>query len=143
MNHTTPTIPLCPDEFADDFDPSFGLSRRAVSPEKRLCLAVLLRTFADARGSVAGLESMKHGQRAAAVPAIQAEARAWLMGDTDVDAYSLSVVDVCDALGIDAAAIAARVAAGDIPNVEFLSCGLYGASIAQRRLWRGRRRNVA
>ena len=126
------------DVVADEFDPDFGHPTPRLSGPQSLCLAVMIRTCADARGDVAGLESMRPERRAAVAQLIAAEARDWLMNVSPADPHGYSVEDVCGALAIDHRALAAKVAAGHIPDVRFLACGVSGK--AQHRMWRGSKR---
>lgn len=132
---TTPTVPLAPEELADEWDPSFGRFERGVPVEQRLALAVLAKAISDARGDIGSLEGMRRERRLALKRELMAEARAWLVNPENTGRLT-NAAYICQALGYDHARLVARLEAGELPCLVLI--GRHEGRRKFKRLWRGR-----
>jgi hypothetical protein len=97
------------------------LPRRAPTPRTCGPHALLVRLLLDALADAGCLGRSPRWRRRAGT-AVRMNARAWLAGELE-DQVALPVATVCDALGLDAAALAAAVRARVWPESATLSAG--------------------
>lgn len=116
-------IPLRPENFADEYDPWFGLDELATTPERRLLVETLKGGIADARGDVVGEQCSDPTRQARMRSVAKAWARIWLASEVVTHWPTVSMAFICEVLELDQASILRRLDAGLVTNLRHLRSG--------------------